>query len=235
MIDSSWPGADRRRQALAIADVVAVDEEVDVRCAAAPARRGCAVRAPGASVARTSSTSATVVVRRRRRRCRPPRRRRRPTRSRSWVGRRRTQRRSIARSVARRSGRRGPTSPAAGARRGAATSRRRRSRRRPRPCGCRSRARPGPSPSVVNPSRSTVRWASCCGRPSVSGSHDRAGVRRPPHGAVAVGRAAVLVALERQQVGRVRSGRVGDDREAEVHAGDAGHRRSTIPPPSSLR
>ena len=53
----------------------------------------------------------------------------------------------------------------------------------------------------------------------------RAGVDRPPHRALAVRRAPVLVALERQQVGGVGSGRVGDDREPEVHAGDARHRR----------
>ena len=52
-----------------------------------------------------------------------------------------------------------------------------------------------------------------------------AGVGRPPHDALPVGRAAVLVALQRQQVRGRRPRRVGDDREPEVHPGDPRHRR----------
>src|SRR5829696_5813419 len=51
-----------------------------------------------------------------------------------------------------------------------------------------------------------------------------AGVRRPPHDAAPVGRAAVLVALEWEQVGGRWPGRVGHDRKPEVHTGDPRHR-----------
>ena len=55
-----------------------------------------------------------------------------------------------------------------------------------------------------------------------------AGVGRPPDRELAVGRAAVHVALEREEVGGVGLGRVGDDGEAEVHPGDARHRRPLL-------